>query len=377
MYKLKIIIGCLITALVFSCKELYKPDVISSPNSYLVVEGVLNAGSGPTSIRLSRTFKLDDTASLRGERNAQVVVEGKDNSAIPLTMTADGIYSSPGLNLTINNEYRLRIKTTNGKEYLSDYVIARDTPPIDSIGWTENEKGVQLYVNTQDPSNNTRYYRWDFDETWEIRSYYFSAFKYENDTVIPRPPTDNVTHCWKYDISNSILIGSSARLSSDIIYRAPLFFFNRGDEKLAERYSILLRQYALDKQGYEFYEMMKKNSESLGSIFDAQPSEQKGNIKSVSDPAELVVGYVSSSVIREKRIFINNSQLTRWYYAQDCPEIQVRNHPDSIRDAYQGGGSIYEAIYANSGPIVYYKFSRIQCVECQSRGGSNVRPSYW
>ncbi len=123
--------------------------------------------------------------------------------------------------------------------------------------------------------------------------------------------------------------------------------------------------------------MMKKNSESLGSIFDAQPSEQKGNIKSVSDPAELVVGYVSSSVIREKRIFINNSQLTRWYYAQDCPEIQVRNHPDSIRDAYQGGGSIYEAIYANSGPITYYKFSRIQCVECQSRGGSNVRPSYW
>ena len=92
-------------------------------------------------------------------------------------MTCDGIYTSPNLNLVLNQEYRLRITTSNGKEYLSDYVIAKKTPLIDSLGFRQEDKGVQVYVNAHDDSNNTRYYRWDFDETWEIKSYYYSLFK--------------------------------------------------------------------------------------------------------------------------------------------------------------------------------------------------------
>ena len=378
MNKSCTILSCLVIMLVSSCKDLYKPDVISSANSYLVVEGVLNAGTGPTSIRLTKTFKLDDTARLQAERNAQVVVEGRDNSTKGLFMTADGIYTSPGLNLTINQEYRLRIKTANGREYLSDYIVARNTPPIDSIGWVEDEKGVNIHISTHDASNNTRYYRWEYDETWEINSFYFSAFKYENGVVIERPFTDNVYYCWKYDISHSILINSSARFETDNIYRSPLLSILRGNEKLAVRYSILARQYALDKEGYEFYEMMKKNSESLGSIFDPQPSEQRGNVKCISNPGELVIGYLSASTIEEKRIFIRRSQLNSWGFYQDCPELLVANHPDSIAEAYQSGGSIYEAVYSPmGGGIIQYKYSYKPCVECQDRGGSNIRPSYW
>ena len=51
----------------FSCRDLYDPGIVSSNASYLVVEGVLNAGNGPTNLRLTRTFKLDDSATLRGE----------------------------------------------------------------------------------------------------------------------------------------------------------------------------------------------------------------------------------------------------------------------------------------------------------------------
>ena len=58
-----------------ACREQYEPDIISSDQSYLVVEGVLNAGAGGTSIRLSRTFKLDDTARLEWVNGADVEVE--------------------------------------------------------------------------------------------------------------------------------------------------------------------------------------------------------------------------------------------------------------------------------------------------------------
>ena len=188
---------CLALITGFACKEPYKPTIISSPNAYLVIEGVLNAGAGPTSIRLTRTFKLDDTARLKGELNAQIVVEGKDNTTRPLTMDGDGFYVSPNLNLALNQEYRLRVITANGKEYLSDYVVAKETPPIDSLGFKQDDNGVQVYVNTHDASGNTRYYRWDYDETWEIRTYYFSNFKYVNEVVSLRDAGDFVSTCWK------------------------------------------------------------------------------------------------------------------------------------------------------------------------------------
>jgi len=357
-----------------SCRDPYNPPIISSPNSYLVVEGALNAGTGPTSIRLTRTFKLDDTARLQGELNAQVLVEGKDNSTRQLLMNGDGFYISPGLNLSINQEYRLRIITANGKEYESDYVLAKKTPPIDSLEFRRDEKGVQILVNTHDDSNNTWYYLWDYDETWEIKTFYYSVLKYVNGVVMDRTQTEDISTCWKYDNSTNILVGSSAALQSDIIYRAPINFIENGSEKLAVRYSILLRQYALDKSGYEFYEMMKKNTERLGTIFDAQPSEIKGNIHCISDPAESVIGYVFASVIEEKRFFIAAHQLQGWRFDQDCPRFDIPNNPDSIEAAYAGGLSIFEPIYVV--PIRYY-VARVPCSDCTARNGSLTKPSYW
>lgn len=376
MKRIKIFLVIIFAIAVTGCKEIYKPTIISSSTSYLVVEGVLNAGTGPTTIRLTRTFKLDDTARLRGENNARVIVEGKDNTTRELTTSGDGFYTSPVLNLLVNEEYRLKITTADGKEYLSDYVAAKKTPVIDSLGFRQDDKGVQVYVNTHDDSNNTWYYRWEYDETWEIRTYYNTNFKYVNGQVVARDPQDKVSICWKYDHSSAILVGSTASLQADIIFRAPLVFIPNGNEKLAVRYSILLRQYALDKQGYEFYEMMKKNTEGLGTIFDAQPSEIRGNIKCISDPGELVIGYISAPVIEEKRFFIERSQLQNWKFVQDCPEIRVKNDPDSIRLAYIGGGSIYDD-YFDMGVVTHYLFSPIRCVECTARGGSVIRPSYW
>lgn len=381
MKTLKLLLGSLVVITGFECREEYVPAIVSSADSNLVVEAVLNAGAGPTSIRLSRTFKLDDTARLRGELNAVVVVEGKDNTTRLLNMTGDGIYTSSNLNLVLNTEYRLKITTANGKEYLSDYIMAKKTPPIDSLEFRQEEKGVQIYVNTHDDSNNTRYYRWDFDETWEIWSYYYSLFKYENDVVRNRLPAEDVFTCWKYGSSNTIVLGSSAHLQSDHIFRAPVTFIpfdnNIGTEKLAVRYSILLRQYALDKRGYEFYEMMRKMTEGLGTIFDPQPSELRGNIHCTSDPRELVIGHVSVVTIEEKRFFISYSQLKDWRLFQDCPSFEIMNHPDSIRAAYEGGRSIYSAIYFPSGGIAAYNVSAKPCVECPARGGFTTRPSYW
>src|SRR3989337_2806729 len=109
----KIFLCCLVLITGFGCRDPYKPTIISSANSYLVIEG-------------------------------------KDNTTRQLTMNGDGFYTSPNLNLALNQEYRLRIITANGKEYLSDYVVARKTPTIDSLEFRQDAKGVQEYGNTHD-----------------------------------------------------------------------------------------------------------------------------------------------------------------------------------------------------------------------------------
>jgi hypothetical protein len=364
----------------FSCKDAYRPDIITSAPAYLVVEGVLNV-NGPASIRLSRTSKID-SAQIKPELSAQVTVEGKDNTIRTMVSSGGGIYSSPNLNLIIGNEYRLRIRTSAGKEYLSEYVFARQTPPIDTIGRNQTEDQLQFYVNAHDASGNTRYYRWDYDETWEIRAYYYSRVIYVStpNIVRDRTPTEDVSVGWKYYSSTSILLGSSARLQSDVISQAPITFIPKNDEKTSVRYSLLVKQYALDKAGYEFYDLMKRNTESLGGIFDVQPSEIRGNIKSVSDPNETVIGYVSASTISQRRIFVESTELPfSWRYVQYCPYYTVANQPDSFKTYYRTGTyAPYDAVYSPiTGLITGYLSAFPACVDVTERAASTIKPPYW
>jgi hypothetical protein len=372
---------CVLMLIGFSCREAYEPNVVSADRNYLVVEGVLDPAAA-TSIRLTRTSKLD-VSGIRPELNAQVLVEGKDNSVRSLLSAGNGFYTSLNLNLILNTDYRLRIRTSAGKEYLSDYVTARSTPPIDSVNWRMEGDRLRFYVNAHDPSGNTRYYRWEYDETWEIKSYYYSRFIYvgSNNTVRDRVfPAEDVSRGWKFHNSTSILLASSARLQSDVIFEAPLTAIEQGNEKLSVRYSILVRQYALDKKGYEFYDLMKKNTESIGTVFDAQPTEIQGNIHCVTDPTELVIGYVSCSTGSENRIFISSSDLPfSWRYIEYCPYYMVANHPDSFRLYFQSQFySPYDGVYSPAtGALVGYLSSVPSCVDCKYRGASLTKPPYW
>ena len=363
----------LFAVLLAGCRDKYELPLRESDVALLVVEGTLNAGQGPTTISLSRTVKVNDPASIKPVLQAKLTVESKNGGSYPLNDIGNGRYNNPQLPLTFGEEYRLRIRTTDNKEYLSEYVIAKQTPDIDAVTWKiENEKLI-VYANTHDASNNTLYYKWDYDETWEIRSYYTAFYRWISGTTIVYSPVYN-NRCWKYANSNTINIGSSAKLQADVISEAPVQFIPFGSEKLSVRYSILLKQQALTKAAYEYLNLMKKNTESIGSIFDPQPSELKGNIKCVSNPDEGVIGYLTSSNITEKRLFIT-AQETNWKFSEYCPVEIVRNHPDSLRLWLPG----YLPFDAEElfGSIVTYSLAPASCVDCTKRGGDLNKPSYW
>ena len=382
MKTIKLLHILAVLLLAIGCKEPYLPPIKSDQNSYLVVESYLN-GQGTTTLKLSRTYKLDDSTGVRPELNAIVQVESQSSGQVSrMDHKGNGIYETV-LSLTTTDKYRVKIITSNNKVYVSDFVDYKPTPAIDEISWQRKNDGVQIYANTHDPQNKTIYYRWDYDETWEFHSPYDSRYDFEmtgrNTYVIStRDQSINLDSCWTTQSSTRVILGSSAKLERDVISLSPITFIPNGSWKLGVKYSILVRQYALTEEAFQYWQLLMKNTEQMGTIFDPQPSETVGNIHSVSDPNELVIGFISAGIIQEKRIFITNSELPNWNYVSDCEFGIIRNSPDTLLYFLRGGNNdiVKEAELPWEPGTFGYMIADIPCIDCRTKG-ANTKPAFW
>lgn len=396
--KILLVIGFMLT-LVYDCKKPYAPPVTTSGASLLVVEGSINTGADSTIIHLTHTIPLSAPAgtTLPPELNAIVSVESDANATYPLTETGNGYYVSTGLNLSTNNKYRLKIVTAQNKTYESDFVAAKNSPAIDSVSYQALNTGVQVNVSTHDPSNNSRYYLYKYDETWIIHADYQSysivskttdIYGNVRDTILFRDQAHQIYTCWSGDKSSSIVLGSTDKLTKDVLANSPVIFIDSHSEKLGVRYSILVKQQTLTKEGFEYYQQLSKNTEKLGGVFDPQPSDLTGNIRNIADPSEEVIGFITAGTIAEKRIFIDANRLPA--ESQYIPSRPFDNckldtflfyNPDTKQDdvdlnIYKGTAIPVLPVGPPGQPPVGYSASGGICVDCTLRG-TNVRPSFW
>ena len=345
---------------------------MKSENNYLFVEGALISGGELTTVKLSRTASLADTSYIKPVLFANITVVGEDGTSQSLTAIGNGEYSTI-LELEPGENYQLSIATAEGKNYQSEIITLKETPPIDSVNWrVVNGSELEILVNTHDVENNSKYYKWDFVETWEFNAAYYSSLEYINGQVVFRNRENQIYTCWQNNSSSSILLGSTAALGEDIIYqksilKAPFSW------KLSKKYSIEINQHALSEEAYNYFENMKKNSEDLGSFYDAQPTEIKGNIHSVSNPDEPVIGYVYATSVEKERIFISNEEVDYRYRDSSCPEdVLMILEPGKEEDTF-GKGSAVPIMLNEFGQIIYtYRY----CGDCTSKG-FNVRPYFW
>lgn len=365
--------------LLVHCKKPYEPPVITAANRILVVDGVINTGSNSvTSINLNRTRNLND--SLSGgipELGAKINIVAADGTAYPLKDTAGtGIYTSAVLSLDNARQYKLTITTAEGRSYASDLVPVRPTPPMDSV-WYEQPGDLTFYVNTHDPSGNTRYYRWDYLETWEHDAQLQTVWGVKNGMIFQVDSNTQHSQCWTTRLSPDIHLGSSSRLNADVIERAPLTVIPNGDSRLDNKYSILIRQYALTVDAYNYWSLIQKTSERVGTLFDLQPTQLTGNIHSLTSPGEPVIGYISACSISQQRLFLFNTDLQNWAHNSviySCDSTQIPVNPTDYR-IYTFPDTLFAPWYfISNGPLV---LASKQCLDCTLFGGSNKKPSYW
>ena len=394
IYKYTLIAHALL--LLGSCKKPYAPPAITSGPSRLVVEGSINTGTDSTIIHLTRTIPLSSPAGTQSppELNAGITVESDANANYPLSEIGNGYYASAGLNLSSANRYKLKIVTSDNKTYESDFVPVKNSPPIDSVSYQIEATNLRINVTTHDPSNSTRYYRWDYNETWIIHSRYDSQLKlikYPVDSIVARPSSEQIYTCWQSEVSSNIVLGSTAKISSDILTNYPVTIIPSTSEKLGERYSILIKQYAMTPDAFNYYQELRKNTESLGTIFDPQPSSLTGNIHCITNPSEQVIGYITAGSVSQVRIFLSARQLPaneNWVpslpqFTCDFEETVYNPdplgiHPYTVKEYLYTGiltpiqplqqpGAAHPFGYTGASPI---------CVDCTLRG-SNKPPAFW
>lgn len=372
--------------IITGCKKLYTPNITASNVSYLVVEGVINAGQDSTIIKLSRTVNISDQVKTTPESGARVTVESDQNNSYTLNEIGNGKYASPALSLNAAYKYHLHIKTTAGKEYLSDFEAVKPNPPIDSVGFTVQNNGIQLYVNTHDPANSTRYYRWEYAETWNFHARYQTTFITDGTNLNYRTPDQQIYSCFGNNTSSTVLLGSTTKLSNDVIYQQPLTQILSTSEKLEIKYSILVKQYALTSYAFNFWQNLKKNAEQLGTIFAPLPSELSGNIHCITTPSESVIGYISVTNIQQKRIFISYSQLPQSWnstYPYQCTLDTLlinrgTNQHDVALFLIPIGSTEFavSTISSKTGTLIGYLGADAECADCTIRG-TNKQPAFW
>jgi len=360
------------------CVQTYISPYKSPPTGYLVVEGFISIGA-QTRFSISRTIGLPGDSAIPAVTGASVLVEGSDGAVYPLPEQDAGVYGDTLLPLNPALLYRLRIHTAEGQDYLSDFVTCKASPPIDSVNWIydyRNTNGVNIFVNTHDPNNGTHFYQWDYQATWVYYSPEESFYVYDtaDNTVVPRRPDQFNYVCWNSIKNKDLLIDNTTKLAQDVVYEYPLINVPYNSIEISSLYSIQVTQYALTREAYNFLLQMQQNTESLGGVFDVQPTQLAGNIHSLTNPGEQVIGFVSAGTVQQQRIFIAESQLPYWEYDFQCetPNYLVPDVPDSLKFYFRNNGWMpLEGVPGG------YTANQAFCIDCTFRGGTTQRPPFW
>ena len=366
-----------------SCVEPYIPSVIVIDHNYLVIDGFL-VGNDSTFIKLSRTQVIAEDTASQPEPDASIQIESESGSVYPLQEKNNGLYVAPSFGLDPANQYRLRVITSNAHEYLSDFASMESSPSLDSVTFVEDleDDDIDFKVFAHDDENNSPYYLWTFDETWQY-SAGLTRYFYQDGQMIPRVNAALFYFCWKTVPHNNVYLHSTTALSADVVFDFNLFSIPQTSRKLYYGYSILVKQYSLTKEAFDYWTLTKKNSESLGGLFDPMPSQALSNFRCVHHPDEPVIGHFSASTVQKKRLFFNRSQIsgpTSGPYGltgyEDCDTTLVRV-ADISAETMDRRHVIEPFFDLVSQEIIGYIVMQEECVDCRFKGGVLTKPAYW
>jgi hypothetical protein len=213
MKHFRLIISLLLLSLIIgnSCIEPIDPESLVF-DDFLVVEALITDENKQQMVRLSRTFELDQD-TIRLETGARVWVERNDGICYDFVELKQGQYYSDPFAAHTDFTYQLHIETSLGTHFESTPEIVKRSPPIKDISaqFTPDEdqgEGIfRLFLDTEE-SEQTKYFRWEWTETYRIAVNFHSTIFWDGSAMQNRRPSDELRFCFAFDTSSSVLVSS-------------------------------------------------------------------------------------------------------------------------------------------------------------------------
>ncbi|MEL6810176.1 MAG: DUF4249 domain-containing protein [Bacteroidota bacterium] len=364
----------------------------------LVIDAVITNEEVYQEIRLGRTYRFEDEDEFHPETNATVVVVG-DGIAYQFKEMEAGLYRSvTPFAAQPNVMYHLEITTYGGKRYTSSTTQLTSVAQIDRVYAvrelnSNDQDGVAIYLDALDPNGDSNYYRYEYEETYKIIPPLFveeDLIKVSDfpDCEVAFTERDQQKRiCYRTDFSSNINLANSELLNEDRITRHLIRFVSNENYIISHRYSILVKQFVQTKAAHEYFKAVTGFT-SEGSIFSRlQGGYIQGNIKSISDPKEKVIGYFEASSVTKDRIFFNYTDL---FPGEPLPPYRYRCNPDAPNQIHDNGrecGRLIRGIDLNF--LIYWKpnlgeiedggpylMVRRACGDCTALGDPEI-PEFW
>jgi hypothetical protein len=389
---------------IVSCTEPYALQTNAFEDA-IVVEATITNELKKQEIKLSRTYRFEDNGP-KFETGAIVYVKDNLGNQYDFEEINGKYFSVSEFQAVANRNYQLHITTSDGKSYSSSNEKLTTVNPIQSITPSitirEGVRGVQILVNSFDPTNTSKYYRFEYEETNKIEAPKWSPNKangiytydqygaFTGGYIVNNPWGRETKICYTTKKSQNIILTNTSSLSEDRV-NYPVRFISSQDYIIANRYSIWVKQYVQNLQSYTFYKTLKTISSSESILSQNQPGFLLGNMKSDTNPNEKVVGFFDVSSYSEKRIFFNYHDVFPGEafpkYPFDC-EIDQNNLAKNFKkfcfnpfDFSCQGNELIDGL--NNNQIVLYSVSGLDhevyptpCGDCTSFS-NNIRPTFW
>lgn len=378
--------------LMTACVEPYQLETRNF-ESALVIQATITNELKNQEIGLSKTYRFEENGPTF-ESGAEVYIMDNLGNNYPFEEQGEKYVSTTPFQAEAGKTYLLNILTADGKNYRSTPQNLTTTSLFESltpsvVTNSDGVRGVQIGANSVDPTGNSKYYRYTYEETykiiapfWSLTNLTYSASADDFEFLIRQGESKT---CYSTVASNDIIQTTTNDLSEDRVSNFPVRFISDQNGIISHRYSILVKQYVQSLEAYTFYKTMKELSGSGSLLSQNQPGFFYGNIKRVENPNEKVIGFFEVVTVSEKRVFFNYAALFAGEplppYLYDCDfldfDISIlvpspqKSPKDKLIIALATNELLYFALNGTTYSMVFPP-----CSDCTSFS-SNVIPSFW
>ena len=275
-------------------------------SSAIVVSGEMSSLAGPYTVRLNYTsaYSPFDVTEFQGQviPGADVKILDETGASISLKETQKGVYQTPASFVgQVGKKYKIRILTINGKLIESTLDELKAPLPLSTFSYAfKNAEKVEnmrfdLRASLQDKKGSEDFYF--------IKRQDFIQFL----TTCPEPPPPPAPvpvcdcKCWQAPQNTQPILISDFLLDGTSI---PLALKPVDYQDLTD-VVVQLNVYTVSKEAYMFWKRQEEQRTLGGGLFDKVPAQIIGNLRSVNDPGQQVVGYFLVGGLHRQRLKID------------------------------------------------------------------------